>query len=158
MNPLLRLLVAATSYVLLTGQNQPQEAPQGIGSALERITRSGEHRVPLSGGRDPPAGGTSAGGAIQHLPPLGGVPRFQQRDSAQLSQRDRSCFSSSFAMPLEAIKPGTLQGPNGDDQYLAVVQHLVVGDGNRQTSGDSTDANAQLQAPAHCRPRASTST
>ena len=150
MNPLLRLLVAATSYVLLTGQSQPQEAPQGIGSALERITRSGEHRVPLSGGRDPPAGGTSAGGAIQHLPPLVGVPRFQQRD--------RSCFSSSFAMPLEAIKPGTLQGPNGDDQYLTVVQHLVVGDGNRQTSGDSTDANAQLQAPAHCRPRASTST
>ncbi|MFM1797942.1 MAG: hypothetical protein RLZZ117_220 [Cyanobacteriota bacterium] len=31
---------------------------------------------------------------------------------------------------------------------LAVDQHLVVGDGKRQTIGDSTDANAQLQALA----------
>ena len=52
--------------------------------------------------------------------PLVGVPYFQQRDSAQLSQRDRTCFSSSCAMLLEALKPGTLQGANGDDQYLAV--------------------------------------
>jgi GH24 family phage-related lysozyme (muramidase) len=73
-----------------------------------------------------------------HPNPLVGVPRFQQRDSAQLAQRDRTCFSSSCAMLLEAIKPGTLQGANGDDQYLAVVQR----------SGDSTDANAQLQALA----------
>jgi hypothetical protein len=50
------------------------------------------------------------------------VPRFQERDSAQLFQRDRTCFSSSCAMLLEAIKPGTLKGANGDDQYLAVVQ------------------------------------
>jgi GH24 family phage-related lysozyme (muramidase) len=74
-----------------------------------------------------------------HPNPLVGVPRFQQRDSAQLTQRDRTCFSSSCAMLLEAIKPGTLQGANGDDQYLAVVQRF----------GDTTDANAQLQALAH---------
>ncbi|MFN6337929.1 MAG: glycoside hydrolase family protein, partial [Cyanobacteriota bacterium] len=74
-----------------------------------------------------------------HPNPLVGVPRFQQRDSAQLAQRDRTCFSSSCAMLLEAIKPGTLQGANGDDQYLAVVQRF----------GDTTDANAQLQALAH---------
>lgn len=74
-----------------------------------------------------------------HPNPLVGVPRFQQRDSAQLEQRDRTCFSSSCAMLLEAIKPGTLQGANGDDQYLAVVQRF----------GDTTDANAQLQALAH---------
>ncbi len=74
-----------------------------------------------------------------HPNPLVGVPRFQQRDSAQLAQRDRTCFSSSCAMLLEAIKPGTLQGANGDDRYLAVVQR----------SGDTTDANAQLQALAH---------
>jgi hypothetical protein len=52
-------------------------------------------------------------------------------------------------MLLEAIKPGTLKGPNGDDQYLAVVQHLAVVDGEQQISGDSTDASAQLQALAH---------
>ncbi|MBU6354130.1 MAG: glycoside hydrolase family protein [Cyanobacteria bacterium REEB498] len=74
-----------------------------------------------------------------HPNPLVGVPRFQQRDSAQLAQRDRTCFSSSCAMLLEAIKPGTLQGANGDDQYLAVVQRF----------GDTTDANAQLCALAH---------
>jgi hypothetical protein len=73
------------------------------------------------------------------------VPRFQQRDSAQLAQRDCTCFSSACAMPLEVIKQGTLNGPNGDNLYLAVVQHLVVADGKRQTSGDSTDVSAQLQ-------------
>jgi hypothetical protein len=75
----------------------------------------------------------------RHPNPLVGVPCFQQRDSAQRSQRDRSCFSSSCAMLLEAIRPGTLPGSNGDDAYLAVVQRY----------GDTTDANAQLQALAH---------
>jgi hypothetical protein len=69
--------------------------------------------------------------------PLVGVPYFRQRDSAQRSQRDRTCFSSS-SMLLEALKPGTLQGANGDDQYLAVMQRY----------GDTTDAGAQLQALA----------
>ena len=71
------------------------------------------------------------GGVIQRTNPLVGVPRFQQRD--------RTCFSSSCAMLLEAIKPGTLKGANGDDQYLAVVQRF----------GDTTDAKAQLRALAH---------
>lgn len=83
----------------------------------------------------PPAGE----GVIRHPNPLVGVPRFNQRDSAQLAQRDRTCFSSSCAMLLEAIKPGTLKGANGDDQYLAVVQRF----------GDTTDASAQLRALAH---------
>jgi len=83
--------------------------------------------------------GASEPGVIRHPNPLVGVPRFSQRDSAQLAQRDRTCFSSSCAMLLEAIKPGTLKGPNGDDQYLQVVQRF----------GDSTDANAQLKALAH---------
>jgi GH24 family phage-related lysozyme (muramidase) len=74
-----------------------------------------------------------------HPNTLVGVPRFQQRDSAQLAQRDRTCFSSSCAMLLEAIKPGTLQGANGDDQYLEVVQRF----------GDTTNANAQIRALAH---------
>ena len=71
--------------------------------------------------------------------PLIGVPYYRQRDSAQLSQRDRTCFSSSCAMLLEALKPGTLHGPNGDDQYLATVQRF----------GDTTQAAAQIQALAH---------
>jgi GH24 family phage-related lysozyme (muramidase) len=90
---------------------------------------------PDQGNDKPPAGG----GVIQHPNPLVDVPRFQQRDSAQLAQRDRTCFSSSCAMLLETIKPGTLKGANGDDQYLAVVQRF----------GDTTDASAQLRALAH---------
>ena len=83
---------------------------------------------------------TPAGeGVIRHPNPLVGVPRFSQRDSAQLAQRDRTCFSSSCAMLLEALKPGTLKGANGDDQYLAVVQRF----------GDTTDASAQLRALAY---------
>ena len=42
-------------------------------------------------------------------------------------------------MLLEALKPSTLPGANGDDHYLAVVQR----------NGDTTDANTQLQALAH---------
>jgi hypothetical protein len=68
------------------------------------------------------------------------VPRFTQRDSAQLSQRDRTCFSSSCAMLLEALKPGTLKGANGDDHYLEVEQRF----------GDTTDASAQLRALTYC--------
>jgi hypothetical protein len=52
-------------------------------------------------------------------------------------------------MLLEALKPGTLPGANGDDAFLAVVQHLAVADGKQQTSGDTTDAGVQLQALAH---------
>ena len=36
-------------------------------------------------------------------------------------------------MLVEALRPGSLKGSNGDDQYLSVVQRY----------GDSTDANAQ---------------
>jgi hypothetical protein len=97
----------------------------------------------------PPAEATIVASASRHPNPLEGIPRLQQRDCAQLSQRDRTCFSSSCAMLLEALKPGTLPGANGDDAYLAVVQHLAVADGKQQTSGDTTDANAQLQALAH---------
>jgi GH24 family phage-related lysozyme (muramidase) len=95
----------------------------------------GSSPSPGQGSSTPPAGG----GAVRHPNPLVGVPRFQQRDSAQLAQRDRTCFSSSCAMLLETIKPGTLKGPNGDDQYLAVVQRF----------GDTTDANAQIRALFH---------
>jgi hypothetical protein len=88
---------------------------------------------------DTQATGQAAATGSRYPNPLVGVPYFQQRDSAQRSQRDRSCFSSSCAMLLEALKPGTLPGTNGDDAYLAVVQRY----------GDTTDATAQLQGLAH---------
>jgi hypothetical protein len=52
-------------------------------------------------------------------------------------------------MLLEALRPGTLKGANGDDQYLAVVQRLGVADHEQRISGDTTDASAQLRALAY---------
>jgi GH24 family phage-related lysozyme (muramidase) len=94
--------------------------------------------------RPPSPGGGSSPSALgasgsRHPNPLVGVPHFQQRDSTQLSQRDHTRFSTSCAMLQEALKPGTLPGANGDDQYLAVVQCYR----------DTTDTSAQLQALAH---------
>ena len=65
------------------------------------------------------------------------VPWYGQLDSAT-DQARRMCFSSSCAMLLQYLKPGTLSGPNGDDQYLARVQQY----------GDTTDAAAQIKALA----------
>lgn len=70
--------------------------------------------------------------------PLVGVPKYKQTDSARVDQRERTCFSSTAAMALEYLKPGTLKGANGDDQYLGRV--LV--------HGDTTSATAQLAALA----------
>ena len=113
--------------------------PGGPSEAGLRRRRKAEAALwsasPIRVNSKPPAGGR----VIHHPNPLVGVPRFNQRDSAQLAQRDRTCFSSSCAMLLEAIKPGTLKGAHGDDQYLAVVQRF----------GDTTDASAQLRALAH---------
>lgn len=63
------------------------------------------------------------------------VPYYSQRDSAT-QHALRMCFSSSCAMLLETLKPGTLSGPNGDDAYLGRVLRY----------GDTTDAGAQIQA------------
>jgi predicted chitinase len=63
---------------------------------------------------------------------------YAQMDSADRGQAARMCFSSSCAMLLQHLKPGTLTGPNGDDQYLKRVQ----------TYGDTTDATAQVRALA----------
>lgn len=60
---------------------------------------------------------------------------FSQRDSAT-EHALRMCFSSSCAMLLETLKPGTLQGPNGDDAYLGRVLRY----------GDTTDAGSQVKA------------
>jgi GH24 family phage-related lysozyme (muramidase) len=65
------------------------------------------------------------------------VPFYSQLDSST-DQGRRMCFSSSCAMLLEYLKPGTLKGANGDDQYLKRVQQY----------GDTTDAAAQIKALA----------
>lgn len=63
------------------------------------------------------------------------VPYFSQRDSST-EHALRMCFSSSCAMLLEALKPGTLKGANGDDAYLGRVLRY----------GDTTDGMAQIKA------------
>jgi hypothetical protein len=63
------------------------------------------------------------------------VPYFSQRDSAT-EHALRMCFSSSCAMLLETLKPGTLKGANGDDAYLGRVLRY----------GDTTDGMAQIKA------------
>jgi hypothetical protein len=65
------------------------------------------------------------------------VPYYSQRDS-DTAHALRMCFSSSCAMLLKTLKPGTLQGPNGDDAYLGRVFRF----------GDTTDAGAQVKALA----------
>lgn len=66
------------------------------------------------------------------------VPPYLQLDS-QTDQAARMCFSSACAMLVEYMRPGTLKGPNGDDQYLKVVQRF----------GDTTLVAAQLAALRH---------
>ena len=68
------------------------------------------------------------------------VPYFYQGDSDVAGQAWRMCFSSSCAMLLEALKPGSVQGPNGDDLYLQRVLQY----------GDTTNPTAQLAALRHC--------
>jgi hypothetical protein len=52
------------------------------------------------------------------------VPYFPQTDNYRDAQR--TCNSSSCAMCLEYLKPGTLKGPKGDDTYIQKV--FAVGD------------------------------
>ncbi|MEN6553841.1 MAG: C39 family peptidase [Methanobacterium sp.] len=62
------------------------------------------------------------------------VPWFPQTDNYQLP--DSTCNSSSCAMALEFLKPGSLPpGPKGDDAYLRKVLAL----------GNSTDHSVQTR-------------
>ncbi|MGA0327871.1 MAG: C39 family peptidase [Limisphaerales bacterium] len=65
------------------------------------------------------------------------VPYYSQRDSST-RHADRMCFSSSNAMMLEFLKPGSLPGANGDDVYLQRVLQY----------GDTTEPVPQAQALA----------
>jgi hypothetical protein len=52
------------------------------------------------------------------------VPYYPQTDNYR--DKDRTCNSSSCAMCLEYLKPGTLKGERGDDEYLRKV--FAIGD------------------------------
>lgn len=65
------------------------------------------------------------------------VPYFPQRDNSRESWR--TCFSSSCAMLLEYLRPGTLPGPKGDDKYIKQVFK----------NGDTTDFYVQIRTLAH---------
>ena len=85
---------------------------------------------------------SQAGRPVVELQQQGGhgnplqVPWYAQMDSADRAQAARMCFSSSCAMLLQYLKPETLKGANGDDQYLKRVQQY----------GDTTDPTAQIRA------------
>ena len=59
---------------------------------------------------------------------------FSQRDNYR--DANRTCFSSTCAMLVEYLKPGTLPGKYGDDLYIKRVFHY----------GDTTVAQTQLNA------------
>lgn len=65
------------------------------------------------------------------------VPYFPQRDNYRDSWR--TCFSSSCAMLLEYLRPGTLPGTKGDDKYVEQVFK----------TGDTTDFYVQIRTLAH---------
>jgi hypothetical protein len=64
---------------------------------------------------------------------LPNFPWFPQTDNYRDAQR--TCNSSACAMCLEYFKPGTLQGPKGDDSYIRKVF----------TIGDTTDHAVQTR-------------
>jgi len=59
------------------------------------------------------------------------VPYYPQTDN--YTEPDRTCNSSSCAMALEYFRPGTLNGPKGDDEYIRKVFNI----------GDTTDHSVQ---------------
>ncbi len=67
------------------------------------------------------------------VPPILNVPYFSQVDNYR--DAERTCNSSSCAMCLEFLKPGTLGGGTGDDAYVEKVFAI----------GDSPDHNVQTK-------------
>lgn len=59
---------------------------------------------------------------------------FSQRDNYR--DENRTCFSSSCAMMLEYMKPGTLPGDKGDDKYIRTVFSI----------GDTIESGVQVSA------------
>lgn len=61
---------------------------------------------------------------VAKVPSVLSVPFYPQTDNYR--DPDRTCNSSSCAMCLEYLKPGTLQGAKGDDAYVQKV--FAIGD------------------------------
>lgn len=70
------------------------------------------------------------------IPGVLDVPFYPQTDNYR--DANRTCNSSSCAMVLEYFKPGTLQGPKGDDAYIRKVFAI----------GDTTDHTVQTKVLA----------
>jgi len=70
------------------------------------------------------------------IPGILDVPFYPQTDNYR--DANRTCNSSSCAMVLEYFKPGTLQGPKGDDAYIRKVFSI----------GDTTDHDVQTKVLA----------
>lgn len=70
------------------------------------------------------------------IPPILAVPYFNQVDNYR--DAHRTCNSSSCAMCLEFLKPGTLNGAKGDDAYVTKVFAI----------GDTTDHAVQTKVLA----------
>ena len=70
------------------------------------------------------------------VPAVLAVPYYNQVDNYRDAYR--TCNSSSCAMCLEFLKPGTLHGPKGDDAYIQKVFSI----------GDTTDHEVQTKALA----------
>lgn len=60
---------------------------------------------------------------------------FRQTDS-RTGQGGRMCFSSTMAMFANCFRPGLFKLPNGDDDYLKLLN---------SSSGDTTDAAAHIK-------------
>jgi hypothetical protein len=67
------------------------------------------------------------------IPGILNVPYFPQTDNYR--DANRTCNSSSCAMCLEFLKPGTLKGAKGDDAYIQKVFAI----------GDTTDHSVQTR-------------
>jgi hypothetical protein len=64
--------------------------------------------------------------------------RWLSQLDSQTTEGRRMCFTTSCAMLLMYLKPGTISGPNADDQLLARVNQF----------GDTTQPHAQIKALA----------
>jgi hypothetical protein len=117
--------------------DQKLEKHQRFWSGLE-ATLSAEQKAALAAGGRLRAIWDEAPAKPKPGPAPARMPYYSQVDSAT-DQGLRMCFSSSNAMLVEALRPGTLKGSNGDDQYLKVVQRY----------GDTTEVGAQLAAMRH---------
>jgi len=122
-------LIAKEPGIIVVPQELPKWNKAG-GKPLEGLTRRRDAEVALF------TNGLPVLQQQTHPNPLQ-VIWYAQLDSAT-DQGRRMCFSSSCAMLLQHLKPGTLKGPNGDDQYLKRVQQF----------GDTTDPAAQIKALA----------